>query len=57
MAPSATNGDAVVGSDGPRQKGKATPDTLTYVYIFSAAALPFLLFPNHFVFSRLTADG
>ncbi|KAK4246611.1 histone acetyltransferase [Corynascus novoguineensis] len=28
MSPGATNGEAEVGSDGPRQKGKATPDTL-----------------------------
>lgn len=30
MSPSAHNGEAEVGSDGPRLKGKATPDTLKY---------------------------
>jgi len=33
MSPGATNGEAEVGSDGPRQKGKATPDTLKYVQL------------------------
>ena len=28
MSPPGANGEASVGSDGPRQKGKATPDTL-----------------------------
>jgi histone acetyltransferase HTATIP len=28
MSPSTLNGDETVGSGGPRQKGKATPDTL-----------------------------
>ncbi|KAH8895746.1 histone acetyltransferase-like protein [Thozetella sp. PMI_491] len=28
MSPPGANGDATVGSDGPRQKGKATPDTI-----------------------------
>ncbi|KAK4140845.1 acyl-CoA N-acyltransferase [Dichotomopilus funicola] len=28
MSPSATHGEPEVGSDGPRQKGKATPDTI-----------------------------
>jgi hypothetical protein len=28
MSPNGANGEAEVGSDGPRQKGKATPDTL-----------------------------
>jgi histone acetyltransferase HTATIP len=28
MSPNSGNGEAEVGSDGPRQKGKATPDTL-----------------------------
>jgi hypothetical protein len=31
MSPSALNGDETVGSGGPRQKGKATPETLKYV--------------------------
>lgn len=29
MSPGGANGEASVGSDGPRQKGKATPDTLS----------------------------
>lgn len=31
MSPSALNGDETVGSGGPRQMGKATPETLKYV--------------------------
>jgi histone acetyltransferase HTATIP len=34
MSPSALNGDETVGSGGPRQKGKATADTLKYVIFF-----------------------
>lgn len=31
MSPNGATGEAEVGSDGPRKKGKATPDTLKYV--------------------------
>lgn len=35
MSPNGANGDATVGSDAPRQKGRATPDTIKYAGAFS----------------------
>lgn len=40
MSPGVPNGEPVVGSDGSRKKGKATPDTLVYANMNSS------LFPD-----------